>query len=153
MNYDSRLYWRLRAKGWRAQHALNCARTKWLWESEHARDNVRLKDEPDDCGFTIEDLAGDAYDPKCNPDIQASRIERERKEFVRRVDREGVWFINAEYRDPRTGEWKHGSSLGGVIGDDMGWEHGLLDDVCAECLGELAKANARMHLITRGMCE
>ena len=95
------------------------------WENakaEHAftllgEDRVRIRCVADDCA-DIDDLKGDCYDPRVNPDVQASRLAREEKEFEARCERDGVWGLVAEYCDPRTGAWEHADSCWGFVGED-----------------------------------
>jgi hypothetical protein len=120
-------YLRLRAAGWHAPQALSTARTNFAFRrreaAEHCREGdkwncVRLRYAPDESAC-LEDLEGDCFNPKVNPDIQASRLERERKAFVERVEREGVFGIIAEYWCEVSQSWKDCDSVWGFIGDDL----------------------------------
>ena len=95
-----RLYQRERARGFQAQWALSNARTRLEWDKHEVaeyssgkpidpqRGNVRLRLVPDET-CSLEDLEGDCFNPKANPDIPASRLERDRKEFMEKVNGEG----------------------------------------------------------------
>ena len=103
----------------KADQALKLARyhvtTKERWEQ--AGDSVRLRIEPDyDADFDF--LCGDSFNPDVNPDIQPHVLERQEKEFLDLVNREGVYGIIGEYRCPCCGEWNQADSCWGFVGDD-----------------------------------
>ena len=56
-------------------------------------------------------------EPKANTDIPASRLERDREEFIAKVNWEGVWGIVGEYFDGE--KWQHTDSCFGFVGDDL----------------------------------
>lgn len=143
-----RLYRRERARGFQAQWALSNARTSLEWEkhavAEHSseepidpeRGNVRLRVVPDEMR-TLEDLEGDCFNPKANPDISASKLERDRDEFIAKVNHEGVWGIVGEYFDGE--QWQHTDSCFGFVGDD--WKHSGYDaDIMRATLNEAKDA-------------
>lgn len=122
-----RLYQRERTRGFQATWALSNARTRLRWEQHEVveyssgepidpkRGSVRLRLVPDEtCSF--EDLEGDYFNPEANPDIPASRLQRDRKDFIANVNREGVWGIIGEYFDGE--QWQHADSCFGFVGDD-----------------------------------
>jgi hypothetical protein len=77
---------------------------------------------PDEtCSF--EDLEGDCFNPKADPEISASRLQRDREEFIATVNREGVSGIVGEYFDGEV--WQHADSCFGFVGDD--WKHSGYD--------------------------
>jgi len=96
-----RLYKRERARGFPAKWALSNARTRMEWDKHEVaeyssgapidpkRGHVRLRVVPDEM-CSLEDLEGDCFNPKANPDIPASRLERDRKEFIEKVNADGV---------------------------------------------------------------
>lgn len=90
-------------------------KTQNLWEE--AGDSVRLRVEPD-YTFYPEDLMGDAYNPEANPDINPTLLEKQKKEFIQRCEREGIYFLIGEYECPCCGEWTVADSVGGFVGDD-----------------------------------
>jgi hypothetical protein len=100
------------------------------------RGNVRLRLVPDEmCSF--EDLEGDCFNPKANPDTPASRLERDRKEFMEKVKREGVWGVIGEYFDGE--KWQHADSCFGFVGDD--WKSSGYDtDIMRATLDEVKDA-------------
>jgi hypothetical protein len=72
----------------------------------------------------LDDLLGDCYNPKVNPDINPTKLERERQWAIDRIERDGVWGVVGEYKADvcptcgRGGEWVHGGSCWGFVGDD-----------------------------------
>ena len=141
-----RLYQRERARGFQAKWALSNARTRLEWEKHEVaeyssgeaidpkRGDVRLRIVPDET-CSLEDLEGDSFNPKANPDIPASRLQRDREDFIAKVNREGVWGIVGEYFD---GEWQPADSCFGFVGDD--WKHSGYDtDIMRATLDAAAK--------------
>jgi len=124
----------LRAKGWSADMALRAARTLVSFRRRECGEHdepgqfacVRLRCVPDEY-CTLEDLYGDTFNPQVNPSIPRSRLERERDEFDKRVQREGVWGIIAEYYDAVDKCWDFADSLFGIIGDETSEEFLLTD--------------------------
>lgn len=102
-----------------AKGALARARIMAEWWDRETDDEiagaVRLRWEPDDHAH-LDDLLGDCYDPRANPDISPARVERERKEAIEKIDRDGVWGLIGEYYDGT--DWKHAESCWGFIGQD-----------------------------------
>jgi hypothetical protein len=76
-----------------------------------------MKIEPD-YSADIDNLAGDSFNPKANPDINPKTLERQYQEFVDKVNREGVWGIVSQYRCPCCGTWKTVDSCWGFVGGD-----------------------------------
>jgi hypothetical protein len=105
-----------RARGFPASWALSNVRTRLEWEKHEVaeyssgepidpkRGNVRLRMVPDET-CSLEDLEGDCFNPQANPDIPASQLQRDREEFIAKVNREGVWGIMGEYFDGD--DWKN----------------------------------------------
>jgi hypothetical protein len=142
-----RLYQRERAKGFQARSALSNAHTHMEWDThevaEHSsrepidpkRGNVRLRVVADEM-CSLDDLEGDCFNPKANPDIPASQLQRDREEFIAKVNREGVWGIVGEFFDGE--KWQHADSCFGFVGDD--WkDSGYNTDIMRAALNE-AKA-------------
>ena len=129
-----RLYQRERASGFQAKWALSNARTRFEWDKHEVgeyssgnpidpkRGNVRVRVVPDEL-CSLDDLEGDCFNPKANPDNSASRLERDRKEFIEKVNAEGVWGIIGEYFDGEA--WQTADSCFGFVGDD--WKHSGYD--------------------------
>jgi hypothetical protein len=144
-----RLYQRERAKGFQAQWALSNARTRIEWDKHEVaeyssgapidpkRGNERLRLVPDET-CSLEDLKGNCFNPKANPDIPASRLQRDRKEFIEKVNREGVWRIIGEYFDGE--KWRHADSFFGFVGED--WKNSGYDtDIMRATLNEAKNAH------------
>lgn len=125
----------------RAKHALREARTRVAFKQAEAEGRVRLRFESDDSGWTWDDLFGDTFNSKANPDIPPARMERERKAAMERVEREGVWGIIGEYHDGET--WQHGGSVWMVDGDPE--ESECVPDIMSETLTALAKVAKCPH--------
>jgi len=129
-----RLYQRERTKGFQAKWALSNARTRLEWDQHEVaeyssgepidpkRGNVRLRLVPDET-CSLEDLEGDCFDPNANPDIPASRLQRDREDFIAKVNQEGVWGVVGEYFDGE--KWQHADSCFGFVGDD--WKNSGYD--------------------------
>ena len=104
------------------------------WESGDSR--VRIVAMPDH-HVCMDDLKGDCFDPRHNPNINASKLAREEKEFEERVASEGVWGFRAEYWNGA--EWIETDSIWGFVGDDFigsCYDDGLMRgalDALAEC--------------------
>ena len=137
-----RLYQRERARGFQARWALSNARTRLEWDKHEVaeyscgkpidskRGDVRLRVVPDEL-CSLDDLEGDCFNPKANPDIPTSRLERDRQEFIEKVNAEGVWGIIGEYFDGEA--WQHADSCFEFVGDD--WKHSGYDtDIMRETL-------------------
>lgn len=74
-------YRRERAKGFAAQWAIRNARTRQAWDDAESEELVRLRVEPDDSAC-LEDLEGDCFNPRANPDIPASKLARQREALI-----------------------------------------------------------------------
>jgi hypothetical protein len=129
-----RLYQRNRERGFHASWALSNARTRLEWEKQEVaeyssgeaiepkRGNVRLRVVPDET-CSVGDLEGDCFNPGANPNIPDSQLQRDREEFIAKVNREGLWGIIGEYFDGEA--WLHADSCFGFVGDD--WKHSGYD--------------------------
>ena len=128
--YGVMIYRTLRNKGWGVAQAARAAHTEAAWydadgstcyhsEKEDCVDcrdvAIRLVIVPDEI-CSIEDLEGDTYNPKANPDIPEERLKRERAEFAARIEREGVWGLIAQCRG--THGWETVDSCFGFVGED-----------------------------------
>lgn len=144
--YIAREYARLRAKGWHAAQALRAARVEFAWWRRECGDHdqpdathcVRIRCKPDDC-VSFDDLCGDMFSSRANPGIPPARLERERAEFLAKVQRDGVWGIVGEYWDDSTQRWEHADSLWGLVGDDC-TDIACTEDVKAAALRERARS-------------
>lgn len=83
------------------------------WESGDAR--IRIVESADYMSW--EDIVGDTFCPKANPDIKPEILEREAQEYSEKVNSEGVWFYSAQVW---TGNyWETVDSIGGFVGGDF----------------------------------
>lgn len=87
--------------------------TSDFWQSGDSR--IRIV-ESADC-MSWDDLTGDSFCPKANPDIKPEILEHEEQEYLEKVNRDGVWSYNAQVWN---GEgWESVYSIGGFVGDDF----------------------------------
>ena len=135
-------YSRERALGFQAKFALYNAKTRLAWVEreydeldEPKAGQVRLQVLPDELS-TFEDLAGDVYNPKVNDNIQLSRLQREEKQFMERVNRDGVYGLVGEYFDGE--KWQHADSCWGFVGGD--WRNSGTDTDIMDATLDAAKA-------------
>ena len=119
-------------KRWRAEGGTTLASKRELQRHEG---NVAFLAVPDDCA-DFDDLCGDSFNPEVNTDIPAKRLEQERKDFLDKVNREGVWCYQSFFRDAQ-GEWEHADSICGIVGDEMS---GYDIDLMRSALSALDKA-------------
>lgn len=118
-----------------AEQALKLARyhvkVNTIWNA-HAESDVRLQIEPDDSA-DIDFLMGDSFDPEVNPEINPSKLSKEKEAFINRLDRDGVWGIVGQYKCKACGHWLTADSVWGFVGDD--WQESGYDlDVKASTL-------------------
>ncbi len=144
----ARLYRQFRERGFTVKCAWAGAKTKQAWDSldfgdvgpNQDRTLVRLRVMPDEC-CELDNILGDSYDPKVNPDIPAERLERERQAEIDRINRDGVWGVIGEYRVSADEEWEQADSCWGFVGDD--WKNSGYDiDIMQTTLDALEKAQA-----------
>jgi hypothetical protein len=132
-----------------AEHALREAHIRAEWREWEGRGLVRMRVEPDYIAH-YDDLAGDSFNFKVNPDIPAFRLERMEEEFKERISRDGVWGIISEWFNGT--EWQHADSCWGFVGDD--WQDSGYDvDAMAQAISA-AKAHydepaQRLDSVTR----
>lgn len=77
---------------------------------------VRIIELPDESA-SFDDLEGDTYNPKANPEIKAAILERERQAEIDRANRDGVWGYVAQHWNGSA--WQDDDSIWGFIGDDF----------------------------------
>ena len=83
-----------------------------------------------------DDLVGDCFCPKANPDTKPEILEREAQEYAEKIQRDGVWFYDAQIWDGDS--WESVDSVGGFVGDDfIGSCYN--DDLMEAALGALKK--------------
>ena len=139
MNNLQREYTRLRKLGFQASNALSYARTLTEFRSRECGEwdepelgDVRLRIVPDEHA-DMDDLKGDCFNRKVNPDVQESRMQREENDFEERVRSDGVWGIVGEYWDGSN--WQHADSVWGFVGD--AWRNSGYDfDIMQSALNE-----------------
>ena len=120
-----------------AKRALSEARTTVRFHELEASDRVRLRVVADEC-TTFDELCGDTFDPRANPDISPKRLEREKDEFLEQVNREGVIGLIGEYFDGE--EWQQADSCFGFVGD--GWKESGYDiDIMASAIEAAEKVH------------
>ena len=96
-------------------------------ENTYGQGLVRIVEHPDEFCSDIDDLLGDSFTPRHNPDIKPEILERERQEQIARVERDGIWGYVAEFWDGSA--WEHADSIWGFISDDFassGYEPDLM---------------------------
>lgn len=98
------------------RQAIYQIKVEQLWDKYDGQ-LVRLQIKPD-YDRSIDDLAGDSFNPIANPDINPRKLAREYQEFVDKVNREGVYGIISQYKCPTCGEWITVDSCWGFVGDD-----------------------------------
>jgi hypothetical protein len=93
---------------------------------------IRIAKE-EDVFWSIDDLAGDMFNPDVNDDISPAILKKQRRSFVARVNRSGVWGAVAEtwngraWDDESTGH----NAIFGFVGNDFvgsGYELQLLEE-------------------------
>jgi hypothetical protein len=101
-----------------------------LWD-EYEDDRVRLLIQPDN-DADLEFLEGDCFNPEVNK-INPETLKRQEKEFIDKINRDGVWGIVSEVKCLCCGEWTQADSCWGFVGDD--WKESGCDlDVKAAAL-------------------
>lgn len=128
-------YKRLRKSGWGAKQAVSRAKLLARWEGMKQAGMVRLRIAPDEF-VNMDDLKGDTYSRKANPDIPEPRMAREEKEFEERIEREGVCGIVGEYWNGE--EWVQVDSCWGFVGDN--WKESGADDGIREAAMDAAES-------------
>lgn len=119
------------------RNAKHQAAVEAAWEKAEDAGLVRFRVEPDDM-CDLDDLFGDMFDPDVHTNIKPERLAQERQREIDRVNRDGVWGIIGECKGSvcptcgRGGEWTHGGSCWGFIGDD--WKGDAEIDIKAETL-------------------
>lgn len=77
---------------------------------------VVLVDDPD---YDFDNLCGDLYNPKVNTRIDKDELNRQKRAFRARVNREGVYGSLIQCRSIPTGEWETIESIWGMVGEDF----------------------------------
>lgn len=136
-----KLYLARRAEGYNAQAALRDAKILHRFDLAEIAGLVRMEWHPD-MHAQIEDLEGDCFNERGNPGVSALRLERMRKDFIERVDREGVWGRCGQFRlDPFEEDeeegWIDADSCWGFVGQDA---HMYEADIMNATLSALTEA-------------
>lgn len=85
-----------------------------VWESEDRQFRILEIPDHDAC---MEDLKGDTYNPKVNPDIDPAKLAEEERHFEDLVNREGVYGYVLERWNPEPGKgYEHIDSCWGFVG-------------------------------------
>ena len=77
---------------------------------------IVMVDDPD---YDFENLCGDTYNPDVNPDINPEQLNKEKHEFKRRVNREGVFGVVLKCRSLPSSEWTEIETIWGFVGEDF----------------------------------
>ena len=73
--------------------------------------------EHEDQDVIMEDLKGDCFNPKHNPDVDPEKLKEEEKHFENLVNREGVFGYVLEQWNPEPGKgYEHLDSCWGFVG-------------------------------------
>jgi len=140
-----REYAKLRRKGWHAKEAFRSARIRDRWHEAWMDGCVRLLVVPDATVRDLDDVYGDTFNPKANPDIQPSRMARDRKEAEETLERHGVVGLVGQYAtndeadedDPDDSpNWTTADSCWGFVGNDAE-DNGYDDDIRSATLDAL----------------
>jgi hypothetical protein len=114
------------------------------WESGDSR--LRIVESAEDY-MSWDDLVGDTFCPKANPDIKPEILEREEQEYSEKVRREGVWYYDAQIWNGD--EWQSVDSIGGFVGDGFigsNYDDDLMEsamDALVKCIDETAQEIAQ----------
>lgn len=93
--------------------------------------------------FDIEDLKGDAYNPKCHPDMDPKTIAQEERDFEDSVNREGVFGYVLELWNPELGKgWTHVDSCFGFVGQYTPGEEIFNHDIVEEMKRQIPTTEA-----------
>lgn len=98
-----------------ARYALQADQTRSEFQALEKEGKVRLTKEADDW-MSLDDLMGDCFNPDANPSVNPNKLEREKEEFLARVERDGVWGIKGEYFNGTS--WIETDAVWGFVGDD-----------------------------------
>ena len=117
--------------------------TSDFWQSGDSR--IRIV-ESADC-MSWDDLTGDSFCPKANPDIKPEILEHEAQEYADKIQHEGVWFYDAQFWNGDY--WESVDSIGGFVGDDFigsSYDDDLMEsaiDALEKCIDNEAKEMAQ----------
>ena len=103
-------YNRLRRKGWTAFEAYRNARIRDKFTDLENEGRVRLN------VVMEQEVFDDSYLDTWG--LCPARLNRKRTELRERIDRDGVWCLQAEAQCDKCGRWKVLDSISGFVGDD-----------------------------------
>lgn len=113
--------------------------TDRVWDKLETAGLVKIEWPPDDSA-NLDDLMGDCYDEKLNADSVPGgvrTIRAQKKAFIARVERDGVYGIVGYYRTSPDEKWEHGDSCWGFVGTD---DNGYLPDIKSQTIEALRNA-------------
>lgn len=88
----------------------------------------------------LENLKGQCFDPKVNPDIDPEILKQEEKDFEDLVSREGVYGYALEQWDPEVdGGWQPVDSCWGFVGQYAKHEERFNHYIVDELLNQIPK--------------
>lgn len=95
----------------------------------HQKGKYRIVEEYD-IDTTLQDLAGDCFDPLANPGISPKVLAEQYEEFVESVNKKGIYMYTLEVWNPEIGKgWEHIDSCGGFIGQhDFESDHYIVEE-------------------------
>lgn len=137
-----RRYLRYREEGASATHAIAMARTDEEWANEGGTrfsddfhtENVRVACEPES------EMYDDSF-LECNG-WSKTRIEREKKELWRLIERDGVWWYFSQARLSPNHPWEYAGSLGMVVGRIDTWSRASLRREALDLLDKMRQEEA-----------
>lgn len=94
-----------------------------------------------DTDVIMEDLKGDSYNPKHNPDIDAEKLREEEIHFEDLVNREGVFGYELQRWNPEPGMgYDHVDSCWGFVGQysetEETFKHYIVDEMKNQIKGD-----------------
>lgn len=73
--------------------------------------------EIEDISYNLDDLKGDSFNPKHNPEIDPDELKRQEKSFEKEVNEDGVFGYVLEQWNPSVGVgWENKDSCWGFVG-------------------------------------
>ena len=82
----------------------------------------------DEC-YDFDTLCGDVYNPQVNTNIDVTTLNRQKRAFLSRVNREGVHTVVLQCRPVPNAEWVNVEFSGSYVGEDFigsGYEFDML---------------------------
>lgn len=114
-------YLRLRALGWRAQGAIQAARTRARFDALKYEGLVKLEEEPDSEPYDLSYVDTWTDEPK-------KAREAYKREVRKSIDAHGVWGLVAYWRRSEEDEWIQVDSCWGFLGNELE-DNGYDDDL------------------------